>query len=224
VIDLYQPKTKAICVLTREPVGKTRGGANLEIVEHYDCADRRLVQREKERMLALRRIRRTIDENEPGALKAEQRFALRRDIKRLDRAEPIPASRQRHDVGKIGPAFADGIFELFGPAQPVGGVFNAGGSGRVATERMRRPPGSKLERGASLREKSGYFLEKPAALRRKDPGRNFIGRGCGGIGPRDEAVQLGFEIRIGGGVVRFSDNLSELLSPFRFASAVSVHF
>jgi hypothetical protein len=87
-----------------------------------------------------------------------------------------------------------------------------------------RASGSELERGASRREKSGYLLEKPAALRRKDPGRNFIGRGYGSIGPRDETVQFGFEIRMGGSVVRFSDNLSELLSPFRSASAVSVHF
>ena len=224
MIDLDQPKTKAICVLPREPVGKARGGADLEIIQNYDCASRRLVQCKKERVLALRRIRRTIDEDESGALEAEQGFALRRDIKRLDRPKPIPASRQRHDVGKIGRAFADRIIELLGPAQPVGGVFDARGSGGVAAERMSGAPGSELERGAARREKSGYLLEKPAALRRKDPGRNFTGRRCGGIGPRDEAVQLGFEIRIGGGVVRFSDNLSELLSPFRYASAVSVHF
>ena len=142
----------------------------------------------------------------------------------MDRAKAIPASRQRHDVGKIGRAFADSIFELFGPAQPVGGVFNTGGSGGVTAKGMGRASGSELESGASLREKSGYFLEKPAALRRQDPGRNFISRRCGGIGPRDEAVQLGFEVRIGGSGVRFSDSLSELLSPFRFASAVSARF
>ncbi len=224
MVDLYQPKPEAIGILTREPVGKTRGGADLEIVQNYDSAGGRLVQREKERMLALRRIGRTIDEDQPGALEAKQGVALRRDIKRLDWTEPIPASRQRHDVGKIGRAFADSIFELFGPAQPVGGVFDAGGSGGVTAERVSRASGSELEGGASRREKSGYLLEKPAALRRQDPGRNFIGRRCGSIGPRDEAVQLSFEIRIGGSVVRFSDNLSELLSPFRFASAVSARF
>jgi hypothetical protein len=175
-------------------------------------------------MLALRRIWRTIDEDQPGALEAGQGFALRRDIKRLDRTEAIPASRQRHDVGKIRRAFANSIFELFGPAQPIRRVFNARGSGGVTAERMGRTSGPELERGASRRDKGGYLLEKAAASRRKDPGRNFIGRGRGSIGPRDKAVQLDFEIRIGGSVVRFSDSLSELLSPFRFASAVSARF
>ena len=40
----------------------------------------------------------------------------------------------------------------------------------------------------------------------------------------DEALQLIFEAGIGGSRIGFSDNLSELLSPFRSASAVSARF
>ena len=66
----------------------------------------------KERMLALRWIRRAIDEDQARALEAEEGFALRPDIEGLDWPEAIPASRQRNDVGKIGLAFADRSLEL----------------------------------------------------------------------------------------------------------------
>jgi hypothetical protein len=61
-------------------------------------------------------------------------------------------------------------------------------------------------------------------LRRKNPGRDFIGGRSGGVVSRDETFQLDFEIGIGGRVERISDNLSELLSPFRFAFGVSARF
>jgi hypothetical protein len=224
VVDLRQPKAEAICVLPREPVGKARGRQDLEIVEDDDGSGRCLVEREKESMLALGWIRRTIDEDQPGALETEEGFALRPDIEGLDGPEAIPASRQRDDIGKIGLTFGDRSFELFGPAQPIRGVFDAGRSCRSAAEGMGRAARSKLESGASGWKKSGYLLEEAAALGRKDPGWHLVGRRSGGVVSRDEAFQLSFEIGIGGSGVRFSDNLSELLSPFRFAFAVSARF
>jgi hypothetical protein len=215
---------ETIRVLPGEPVSETRGGPDLEIVEDDNGSGRGLVHGEEERVLTLRGIRRAIDENQSGALETEQGFTLRRDIKRLDGTEPIPASRQRQHVGIIGGAFGDGVFKLFRPAQPIGGIFDAGRSRGGSAERMSGAARPKLEGCASGGKKRDYFLEKATALRRKNPGRNFIGRRCGAVVSRDEAFQLGFEIGIGGSVVRFSDNLSELLSPFRFAFAVSARF
>ena len=56
-------------------------------------------------MLALGRVRRTVDENEMRALKAKERVALRGNIERFDGPKAIPAASQRDDLRKILCAF-----------------------------------------------------------------------------------------------------------------------
>ena len=81
-----------------------------------------------------------------------------------------------------------------------------------------------VERPEPNSKKRRYLFEKFAAARRKNPGGNF-GAGLGSaVELGDEALQLIFEAGIGGSRVGFSDNLSELLSPFRSAPAVSARF
>ena len=84
--------------------------------------------------------------------------------------------------------------------------------------------GTKLKGGKTRRKKSRNFFQKPATPRRKDPGRGFFGGARGAVIFLDKSLQLVFERGIYRSQVGFSDNLSELLSPFRFASAVSAGF
>src|SRR5947209_8610781 len=84
--------------------------------------------------------------------------------------------------------------------------------------------GTKLESSRARRQETGYFFQKPATVRRKNPGRNFFGGASGAVVFLDKALQLIFEGGICRSQVGFSDNLSELLSPFRSASAVSARF
>lgn len=223
MIDRHQPKTEPVCVLPREPLRETRGRSDLEIVEHNDRAGRRLVHGQKESVLAFRRVRRTVDQDQFRRLQTKQRLTLRRDIEGLNRPKPVPATGQRDDRRIIRVALGRGVFELLGSVQPIGGILDARRPRGSAPKRMSRAAGTELEGRAASGKKGGYFLEKAAALRRKDPGRDFLGRRGGGVVARDEAFQLDFESSIGR-VVRFSDNLSELLSPFRFASGVSARF
>jgi hypothetical protein len=205
-------------------MSETRSRGNFEVVEHDDGAGGRLVQRQKQRMLALRGIRRAVHEGEPCLLQTPKGFALRRDIERLDRPKAIPAAGQRHDSGKIRSSFWDRAFELLCPAQPVRGIFDARRAGRVTPQRMRGAAGTKLKGSGTGREESSYFFQKPAAPQRKNPGRSFFGGSSGAIVFLDEALQLVFKRGICRSQVGFSDNLSELLSPFRSASAVSARF
>ena len=47
----------------------------------------------------------------------------------FDRAKAIPAARQRNDLGIITRAYRDGAFQLFGAAEPIGGILDAGRGG-----------------------------------------------------------------------------------------------
>ena len=83
---------------------------------------------------------------------------------------------------------------------------------------------TEFERGAAGGKKSRYLFQESTAARRKNPSGNF----CDVLGSAvvfvDEALQLIFKGGIGRSRVGFSDNLSELLSPFRSAFAVSARF
>ena len=81
-----------------------------------------------------------------------------------------------------------------------------------------------FESGAARRKQGGYLFEEFATARRKNPGGNFFGTAGRALKIVDKPLQLIFERGIGRSRVEFSDNLSELLSPFRFAGAVSVRF
>ena len=72
MIDLEKPEPKTVRVLAREPISEPRRGSDLEIIENDDGADRRLVHREEQSVFALRRIRRTVDEDQPGLLQTEK--------------------------------------------------------------------------------------------------------------------------------------------------------
>src|ERR1041385_893680 len=94
VIDLEQPETETVRVLAREPMSKSRRRADFEVIENDHRADRRLVHREKKSVFPLRRVRWAVDQNQSCLLQTQKRFALRENVKRLDRPETIPASRQ----------------------------------------------------------------------------------------------------------------------------------
>jgi hypothetical protein len=83
---------------------------------------------------------------------------------------------------------------------------------------------TKFKCAAPRRQKRGNLFQKSATRRRKDPGRNFRG----GLSPvivfLNEALQLIFERSICRSQIGFSDNPSELLSAFRYASEVSARF
>ena len=84
--------------------------------------------------------------------------------------------------------------------------------------------GAEFKGSAADGQKRRYFFQEFATPRRKNPGRNFFGGLGSAVGFVDEALQLIFKLGIGGSRVGFSDNLSELLSPFRSALAVSARF
>lgn len=84
--------------------------------------------------------------------------------------------------------------------------------------------GPEFESGTAGRKKSGYLFEEFAAARRKNPGGNLFGVAGRALEVVDKPLQLICESGIGRSLVEFSDNLSELLSPFRFAGAVSARF
>jgi len=128
VIDLEKPEAESVRVLPGETMGEARSGGNFQVVEDDDSAGGRLVQGEKQGMLALRRIRRAIHEDELRLLQSQERFALRRDIEGFDRPETIPAPGQRHDAGEIGVAFWKRAFQLLGAIQPIRGIFYTRGA------------------------------------------------------------------------------------------------
>jgi hypothetical protein len=149
VIDFEKPEPKAIGVLLSETMGESRGSRHFQIVEHNDGAHRRLVHREEKRVLAFRRIRRAIDEDQSRLLQTKKGVALRRDIEGLNGPQPIPASGKRHNFGKIRRAPGDAAFELFGAAQVIGGIFDARRASRSAAKRMSGTAGAEFKRGAS---------------------------------------------------------------------------
>ena len=64
VIDLEEPEAKTAGILPGETMGEPRGSRHFQIVKNNDRVDWSLVHRKEERMLALRRIRRAIHEDE----------------------------------------------------------------------------------------------------------------------------------------------------------------
>jgi len=224
VIDREKPKPETICVLTSEPVSESRRRPHFKIIKDDNRSDGRLVHRDKKSVLPLGRIRRAVDEDQPRPSQTLERFALRQDIERFDRAEAIPATRERHDSGKIGVPFRDPVFQALGPREVIAGIFNARRARRGAAERMRGTARTELEREMSGGKEGRYAFEEFAASRGKNPGGNFCGRTGSAVVFVDEALQLIFKDGIARSRIGFSDNLSELLSPFRFASAVSARF
>jgi hypothetical protein len=63
VIDLEKPKPKAVRVLPGEAMSEARGGPDVEIIEHDHRTRRRLIHRQKKSVLALRGIRRAINQD-----------------------------------------------------------------------------------------------------------------------------------------------------------------
>ena len=136
MIDLDEPKSEAIPILPRQAVRKTRGRRDLQVIQNYNRASRRLIEGQKQGMLALCGVWRAVDKDQLCALQAQKRLALRGHIKRLNRSKPIPAPRQRYDLRKIAFPLRDRVGLSFGSRQPIGGILNAGGSSRGAAERV----------------------------------------------------------------------------------------
>jgi hypothetical protein len=111
VIYLDEPEPKSVCILTCETLGEARSGSDFEIVQNDNRAHRRLIERKKERVFALRGVGGTIDENQMRPLQTEKRFALRRNIKGFDRPKPIPTASQRDDFGVVRITFGHPILE-----------------------------------------------------------------------------------------------------------------
>jgi len=149
---------------------------------------------------------------------------LLQNVERFDRSQTIPAASQRHDAGVIRISFRDGAFQGLGPRQIIGGIFNARRPRGRAAKGVGGAPGTEFKRFASGGKQRRYFFQEFAAVRRKNPGGNFRNSLGSVVVFGDETLQLIFEVGIGGSRVGFSDNLSELLSPFRFARAVSARF
>jgi hypothetical protein len=224
VIDPKKPKPETISVLGGEPMSESRRRDDFKIIKNDNRSDARLVHREKESVLPFCRIRRAVHEDELRPLQTLERLTLRQDVERFDRAEAVPATRKRNNAGKIRIAFRDPILQAFGPGQVIGGIFDARGATRGAAKRMSGTARTELERQMSGGKQSCYAFKEFAASRRKNPGGNFSVRSGSAVVFVDEPLQLIFK----GGIIRrqagISDNLSELLSPFRFAGAVSARF
>src|SRR5947199_9335284 len=63
MIDIHWPKLKAILILPGKSTSKTGGRADFQIVEDDYGAHRRILHREKKRILAFGWIRRAVDQN-----------------------------------------------------------------------------------------------------------------------------------------------------------------
>lgn len=92
MIDLEEPEPEPVRVLAGQAISEARRRRHFQIVEDDNCPSWRLVQSEKQGMLALRRIRGAVDEDEVRLLQAEQGISLRGDVERLDGAKAIPAA------------------------------------------------------------------------------------------------------------------------------------
>jgi len=223
MIDLDAPESKTVRILAGEPICKARGRGHLEIVQDDDCADRCVVHGHEERMLALRRVRWAVDQDQMGAFQALERFALRGNVERLDRPKTVPATSQRNDLGMIRFAALNRLVQLFSARQPVRRIFDTGCAGGNTAQRMGRASRTEFERRAPGRQERGYLFEEPATVGRENPCRNVAGGGLAVV-RLNETVQLRFERGICGSLVGFSDNPSGLLSAFRDAVAVSARF
>ena len=129
MIDPHTPEAKQAGVLASQALSEARSGRDFEIVQYDHRASGRMMQRQEKSMFALGRIGRAVDENQPRSHETLKRFPRRRDIKGFDRAKAIPAARQRNDLGIIARAFRNRSFHLFGAAEPIGGILDAGRGG-----------------------------------------------------------------------------------------------
>jgi hypothetical protein len=100
-------------------MGETRRGRNIQIVQHNNGPQGRLVHRQKKSMLAFRGVGRAIHQDKPRALQTLERFPLGRDIEGFDRAKPIPATREWDNRGKICFPLFDLVVEFFRAIQPI---------------------------------------------------------------------------------------------------------
>src|SRR5204862_8111706 len=96
-------------------------------------------------------------------------------------------------AGKIGVAFWKRAFQLLGAVQPIRGIFDARGAGGSPPQRVGGAARTKLEGSRARRQESGYFFQKPATARRKNPGRDFFGGASGAVVFLDKALQLIFK-------------------------------
>ena len=136
VIDRDKPEPEALRVLPGEAVGEARGGRYLKVIQDDNGTDGRLIKREKQGVLTLRGVGRTVDENELRPLQPKQRLTLRRDIKRLNESNPVPTSSERYDFGKIGFALRDRVGLFFGSPQPIGRILDGGSCRGCAAQRV----------------------------------------------------------------------------------------
>jgi hypothetical protein len=74
-------------------MSESRRRPHFQIIKDDNRSDGRLVHRDKKSVFPLGRIRRAVDEDQLRPLQTLERFALRQDVERLDRAEAIPAAR-----------------------------------------------------------------------------------------------------------------------------------
>jgi hypothetical protein len=217
VVNIQKPKPKPIGVLPGETMSETRSGGHLQIVEHnhgpYGC----LVHRQKESVLALGGVGWTVHQNKPCLLQTPERFPLRRDIEGFDGPEPVPATREWNNRGKICLALFDLVLEFFRAIQPIRRIFDACRGGRGATKRIRGAARAEFKSTAACRQKRRHLFKETTAQWRKDPGRSLGGAILAAIF-LNEALKLSFER------IEISDNPSELLSAFRGAIAVSAPF
>ena len=80
VVDLDQPEAETIGILPRQPLRKARGCGHLQIIQHYDSANRCLIEREKKGVLSFCRIWWTVHKDQLGVLQAKKRLALGGDV------------------------------------------------------------------------------------------------------------------------------------------------
>jgi hypothetical protein len=107
MINVDAPKTKRLSILARKPVSKARGRADLQIVNHNDGANSRVAECEKERVLALGRIRRAIHENEPRLFQTRENVGVFFEVERFDKTQPVPATGERDHERLVARSFRD---------------------------------------------------------------------------------------------------------------------
>jgi hypothetical protein len=221
MVDIEKPEVKGRRILARESFCEPRRRPHLEIIDDRNRAHRRVTQSDEERVLPLRRIRRTVHQHETGGFQPLQHGAMRRDIERLDQPQPVPALRQRHDDRVISRSFRQAAFQQFGVLEPIARILDRGDATEVVTKHMRRTAGAKFERRAARREDASDLGEEFAARRRQDPPRHRL-FGATRSKPGDDLVKPVQQFFRGVALTRFNYNRSTLLSASAHGTAISL--
>lgn len=107
VIEIQKPKLKSPGILPGQTASETRGRTDGKIVQNNYGTDRRVAEREKKSMLALRRVRRTVDQDESRLFEPVKCFRHRLEVERFDESKPVPTALKRNHRRIIGGAPGD---------------------------------------------------------------------------------------------------------------------